>query len=304
MPFFRLPPAEIEMENLRALASELRSGLGWASHPDLAWALLPQLTFLIGGATEVPEAEKRWPTARNIARSVVKRLGPELTIVDDIGFLATSVQHRRVLAPVVNLLEERLVTARKIVSPPVLSPAEILRASREASELHELVTDLAVAEGWTLEDSISGVVFQAAVNMARARSFARRAPPLKAFVVATQHNTAERAYLNVLPAMVGCTTLYVPHAPAASNIFYEDLPTHRAVLRGVKELELYKDLGAKGLMEVGGDPSIRRSTAGRPPKSATIVYAASSDVRRMLQADASLLLASELTPVDIVPPLG
>ena len=94
-------------------------------------------------------------------------------------------------------------------------------------------------------------------------------------VAATQHNVRVRAAL-VAAHAAGVPTVYVPHAPAANNRIYRDLPFDLAALRGPLEVDYYTDLGADpGRLHVVGDLSLSVRADSLPCPDGPIVVAPS-----------------------------
>ncbi|NJB86680.1 hypothetical protein GGR26_002457 [Lewinella marina] len=75
-------------------------------------------------------------------------------------------------------------------------------------------------------------------------------------VVFSQHSVTCRALIWVAAAKE-IRTVYLPHAPTANNVAYQDLPVHVAGLWSRKDREIYKSLGASGKMKVVGNPLIQ-----------------------------------------------
>jgi hypothetical protein len=227
------------------------------------------------------------------------RFGPSIVDVGGVGFVTTSVQHRRVLDPVVSEFDRTTGAAPTIVQLPGLSGVEVGRAWSRASRLNRVLEKWALLQGVSLPAQVRDVIFQSAVLLGRASRAATLDSYPQALVVGTQHNSAERAVLHAA-IVSGRATVYVPHAPVADNPMYEDLPTHWAILRGPAEVDWYRDLGAGRSMLVGGDPSIASKVPDSIPRSRQVVYAAGADPSTVRQ-DVQLICSAGLQNVTYCP---
>ena len=223
------PRADTHLD-LRTASTCLKECASEFGDDALTWIVLPQLAMLVA---RFESLRRRSPTtpARNLVRGLTSRAGPSVVGVDGVGFVTTSVQHRRVLDPVVSEFARTAGADPRIVQLPGLSVIEVARAWSRASRLNRVLEKWALSQGVSLPAQVRDVIFQSAVLLGRANRAATLDSYPQVLVVGTQHNSAERAVLQAA-IMSGRATVYVPHAPVADNPMYEDLPTHWAIVRG------------------------------------------------------------------------
>ncbi len=296
---YSLPPVEPQLDRLRGVASSLCDGVLAEDKSGLAWAAMPQLAAILSQPASHGGGTSRMSGPRNVARAIARPLGPMLVRVGEFAFLATSVQHERVLGPVIRQMEERTGATRADVHPPALGPRSLTAALRRARQLQRTIDGWASTTGILVPDHVQSLISRSSIYQARAEQLVRRGEVPRVLVVATQHNTTERTFLSALSEH--CVTVYIPHAPVAANVLYEDLPVHHAILRGQAELDWYVALGASDEMSVGGDPSIESHGSAASPRSDTVVYAASPHPPEVLAADVALILAAGITDVEVCP---
>lgn len=265
----------------------------------LMWALVPEVALKLveGGPGSRSSVAQQLP--HSLGRAVIRAKGPTLTRVGRAVFVSTSVQHERVLAPVIASLALTAGAGRADFLPR-LSPAGFLRAIRSAARVSRRISSspgVAAAMG---SGNFSEMACQTAVLLERSRRMFTGDDPPAALVVATQHGAAARAVIR--GALEGGRThvVYVPHAPTSRNAWYHDLPVHWALLRGDAEVDAYAALGVeRARLQVVGDPSLASIHEEVEPSGAQVVYAVSTDDVRKLADDIRVLTDAGCEQVDV-----
>lgn len=278
----------------------MRAQLRAEARNDVIWSALPQLTSTIAQSPNACRRADSDSSMRNLLRGLVQRLGPEVIVVGDIGFLATSIQHRRVLEPVMSTLEQETGTIRRCVRAPALSSAAVATAVRLSRSCWEQVEDAVGQINYEAGRLCRSILLQGSIMHLRSERLTSIATGLRGLVVATQHNTTERVYLNAFKSSSDCRTIYIPHAPVSNSILYEDLPTDVAILRGAAEVEHYRRLGVGAPIEIGGDPSIPYTDLPRPSQSGSVLYAPSPHSKEQIKDQVELLVAGGVASCEVV----
>lgn len=266
----------------------------------MLWITLPALMLSVDPFTRPSRLSRPrlYAVGRNPIRAISRRSGPHLASVAGCLTVSTSVQTARVLRPVITELKSRSGPARALTLPP-LRPIDVVRRQKHVLGFVSLLIascrrNAAHVSARALED-----VGNAYMLFRRAQEVIRSVRP-KVLVVATQHNSATRAFL-LAAREYDIPTIYLPHAPVADNIWYEDLPVHAALLRGVEEMAYYLRLGADSAgIRIVGDPSRSHGVNVRAPLIGPPIWAPPSKPSEIRQATA-LLWAAGLEEVVVAP---
>lgn len=217
---------------------------------SLLWAAAP--TALLDHPRAPHPDPSHWHHAQGSVRSLAAAFGSgrgsTVTTIDDVLFAYEGANPAATLEPVIEAVAAgRGADARRhAVRPPIRALARALRTlgAAESAAGRALGAPPPVALGRAL---------QAAVR-AHARAGATLAATRPRLVVlASQHSTASRSLLQVARAR-GIATAYLPHAPVADTYQYRDLPTDFAAVRGEREADFYRTLGAARPLAVVGNP--------------------------------------------------
>lgn len=223
----------------------------------LLWATVPAFD-LLSRTERRPEGLSRMAARlRSLAAVCVRRHAAWTVQACSVLFVANTENQRRTLHPIAHRLAPN---AQQIegVRPRLVRYRTLACVGRElAHELSHCDHQLLRASN---RPSVERVLLVAARSVARSESLIKRHRP-KAVVVATQHDPAIRSLLATARSH-GISTIYFPHAPAASNRQYSDLPTDYVGLRGPAERTLYTSLGAdpRGIV-VTGNGTIHSTSA-------------------------------------------
>lgn len=269
----------------------------------LMWSLMPYLamTSIDLQATAVSGGLELRAAARNLVRAASSRRGPELVAIGPYLMVSTSVQNRRVLAPLAAELSSRGFTAHDLRWPR-LGPGAMRRAHRRASALGDEARSELSSAGLQLHGGAGEEILQTAIFLEKCeRLLDVRCPQV--LLVASQHNSASRAVIAAALKVPVIRTAYVPHAPLADNVWYKDLPTHHALLRGAAESEFYGSIGVpETRLDVVGDPSLPYRAFNSPRTRATFVFATSPDDSANRLAPAiEVIRKSNIGPVEVAP---
>jgi len=264
------------------------------------WASLPEVAVML----EVPfENRHSDPTRiagaiRCVRRALMRSAGPNLTRVGSIAFLETSVQMRRVLAPIIEALVPDHGTAIPVYLPP-LGLAAMRAAQRASSDVLGAYHDWFRANGVPIPPMLWEELLKVELIARRAQAASLGDQGIEALVVATQQNGCTRAVIAASHSSGGTTTYYLPHAPVAENARYADLPVDLALLRGTAEAAYYRRLGVQDgkRVHVVGDPAF--SLPSPPPRTDVqhLVYAPSTYSDAILAADVAVIQSAVDRPV-------
>lgn len=259
------PPAELDAVAAalsRAIAS---GGRGRA----LLWAATP--TALLDHPAAVAARSVRSHPAADSARTLLSGLGrargSSLTMVDRVLFAYEGANPAATLGPVIDARAH--ATGASPVERKVRPSASLL--ARGLRDARHAVAAVAHELGSAPPRSVTRAV-QAAVR-ARARAevaLDTLAPRL--VVVASQHSTASRSLIHAARAR-SIPTAYLPHAPVADTYQYRDLPTDFAGLRGPREVDFYRSLGAARDASVVGNPQGQVKVPDQLDASGPVIFA-------------------------------
>lgn len=246
----------------RAIA---REGVGWT----LLWAAAP--TALLDLPHAPAPGRGGWLGVHDASRTMLAGLrrgrGATLTTVGDVLFVHEGANPAATLGPVI----DGLAAARGVrpvahsVRPPLARLAQGLRARREAERAAARELHAAVPGSLTR-------ALQAAVRaQARAEATLDTVRP-RLVVLASQHSTSSRSLIRAARNR-SIPTAYLPHAPVADTYQYRDLPTDFAGLRGDREVDFYRSLGATRDAAVVGNPQGSVLPPARLEPSGPVVFA-------------------------------
>lgn len=207
---------------------------------DVLWAALPTLHE----CARAPDAHPGWiEFARDaLLRSSV--VGPRLVRVGDVAALINTENQERTLTPVLNEAARRRGVRPQIIHTATLRPSTIMHGWKRCSRLDADLRAAALELDITLHAADIRRRLLKAIRGGLLLHHALRQYDVRTLIVSNQHLADHRAALR-LAHRNGMSTLYVPHAPAASNDAYRDLPVTAAALRGDFEVRFYADLGAR-----------------------------------------------------------
>ena len=216
----------------------------------LLWSAAP--TALLDHARGPVRRPGRLRRAHQSSRTILAGLGgargSSLTSVGRVLFAYEGANPAATLEPVIEALARAHHPSPVIHSarPPVTRLAAGSRDVRHARAAVE--RELPAGVPAALERAL-----QAAVR-AQARSVsALDALAPRLVVLASQHSTSSRALIHAARER-SIPTAYLPHAPVADTYQYRDLPTDFAGLRGIREVDFYRALGAERAPSVVGNP--------------------------------------------------
>lgn len=281
----------------RLTAEVLNDGVS-GTDSDLYWSIAPHAVCL----SEQSRGAVRpliggW--IRNCGRVCLSSTGPRIYQVGSVIFASVGNQDHRVLKPVALALGEgsERLTERKL---PILGFRESLSLAGVVAKATRRLKRLSKNSGADWDARLSEQIGQAELLRRRSDLLFVKGE-VKVLVVATQHNAAVRSMLRSAHH-AGVRTIYLPHAPLASNIAYQDLPVNHALLRGPAEVEIYQLGGANqaGLMVVG-DPSLPVLRDNSQAHSDQIVVAGSPNLDRDLGFLIPILNEAGLTQIVISP---
>jgi hypothetical protein len=259
-----------------------------------SWASLPEVWLMLASAHRMRRraaAVQRW--AGVVARAIAPSTGPELTRVGPVLLVSTSIQTQRVLGPIRDELVSRFGPARQ-VRLPSLGPRGLSRAAGTTRDLLREYGEWFRAASLPAPPELGPALLKVEALRLRSRADHLRSLGITSVAVASQHNGATRAVLaTTLTPDSGLVSSYLPHAPLVPLAYYEDLPVHRALLRGEAESHHYAQLGADpDRLTIVGDPS-RPDPRPALPESDELVFAPSPHPEPVLRADIALLAAMD-----------
>lgn len=274
---------------------------------DLLWCLLPQIemTFLEELFQDLSSARRSGRAVatgssdvKNIVRGIVPSSGPRLVRTSGVLTVSTSRQHLRVLQPLERALASAAGDVARATQAKPLGATASLHAIRAAAGLYRSLDVSMRRLGWRLPETIYSVLTETAITLARARS-TLKSEQFSALVVASQHTPATRAWLAAAFGR-GLVTIYIPHAPTATNAAYRDLPVDLALLRGPSEVEFYAGLGARrNALKIVGDASTESSRLVGGDKSGVVIYAPSPHDRGLFRSQVDTIYAAGLRNVEV-----
>ena len=280
---------EVAAALLRAIAVGAR---GWV----LLWSAAP--TALLDQARPATpqrgRRHERLRAAKTLLAGLARSRGSALTMVDDILFAHEGANPAATLDPVIEALARSRATppAERVVRPPfslLVAGLRDLRHARTAVD-RELPTGVPAS----LERAL-----QAAVR-ARARAVtALDGLSPRLVVLASQHSTSSRAFIHAARER-SIPTAYLPHAPVADTYQYRDLPTDFAGLRGPREVDFYRSLGAERDASVVGNPQASVKVPPRLDPEGPVIFAPRPQAPEQLRAQVAEI--SAVAPRVVVSP--
>jgi hypothetical protein len=263
------PPTPAPLSDPDAMAAAIgrvlaRRPSGWS----LLWSAAP--TALL----DLPQASSpaaRWRAApagaKTLLSGVAGARGSVLTVVGEVLFAYEGANPTATLRPVIDARAAAVGTPpiERTVRPKLTTLATGLRDARRVA------AEVAAELGTELPEALTRAL-QAAVR-ARARAevtFDAVQPRL--VVLASQHSTASRSLIHAARRR-GIPTAYLAHAPAADTYQYRDLPTDFAGLRGAREVDFYRSLGAVRAPAVVGNPQAHVEVPAHLDASGSVIFA-------------------------------
>lgn len=226
--------------------------------PDaLPWVLRFALIRAVAkGTTQAGRRDARHPSARMAERlareSVAAVLGhrPAIACSNDVMFVAITRNQVRALSPVYQSLSDD----NRLWSAPTRLRPRYSDVVQRLPEVQRLATTVAGEPALAGSVGPSTVWREALLAASHIAAFSRLLGEVRprVVVVANQHFAPNRAILRVARES-GVRTVYIPHAPVATNAAYLDLPVDLALLRGPQESHYYQENGVRSsrLLSVG-----------------------------------------------------
>ena len=276
---------------LHTIASEgLGSGLLWSAAPT---ALLDHAR---GSALPPGRGGGRGarPTITTLLAALATARGSCLTTVGNVLFAYEGANPKATLTPVIDATARARGVAP--VAHSVRPPLSLLTAGTRNLRHERAALRQALPAG--VPEAVERAL-QAAV-----RAHARAAAALDSIapnlvVLASQHSTSSRALIQAARVRQ-IPTAYLPHAPAANTYQYRDLPTDFAGLRGAREVDFYRSLGARGALAVVGNPQAQVVVPPHLNPEAAVIFAPRpqpiAEVRQQVAAVAAAAPAVVVSP--------
>ena len=250
-----------------------------ATDADILWATLPTL--------HETTTRKRQPRAGlEYPRDVILRsalVGPRLVRIGDIVGMMNTVNEVLTLRPVLDEIAHRMGSQTQLLRSAALQPSDIVDSWKRCTRLEDALRAEARSLGITLDP---GSLRRRLLKASRANtllSIASQRGEFRTLLVSNQHLSGHRAALN-FSHNHDASTLYVPHAPVASNDLYHDLPVNLAALRGDLEVDYYGELGSlRSQLHSVGNPAVP-PLAPPPQLDGPIVLALSAWSQDRMQA--------------------
>ena len=220
-----------------ALASRVVSD---TTDADILWATLPTLH-------EAATPNRRLRPGLEYPRDVILRsglVGPRLLHVGHVVGLMNTVNEVLALRPVLDEVAHRLGGQPQLLRSAALQSTDVIESWKRCTRLEHGLRAEAKLIGITLDP---GSLRRRLLKASRARTLlhhAHQRGEFRTLLVSNQHLSDHRAALHSSHEH-GVSTLYIPHAPVASNDLYHDLPVNSAALRGDLEVDYYSKLGAR-----------------------------------------------------------
>lgn len=259
-----------DAEPLEVLAEALRRAIGASAGPSgtLLWAATPTALLDHASAGAPRAGRHRLPdAARTLASGVAGARGSVLTMVDDVLFAYEGANPAATLEPVIEAFAQARGT-RPVPHSVRPSIGSLVRGLRDVRRAEAAARD---ALGAALPEALTRAL-QAAIRARGRAAAALDALRPTLVVVASQHSTSSRAVIHAA-AERAIPTAYLPHAPAADTYQYRDLPTDFAGLRGDREVEFYRGLGAVRDPATVGNPQAHVEAPAVLDPSGPIVFA-------------------------------
>jgi hypothetical protein len=218
----------------------------------LPWILRPMLgeQFVSHeGRSLIP----RLSLARHILASQFRARGVYALSQGPVTFAMDGTNLRRVLEPIITARSTTVAEVRRKL--PELNRKHLAHWTGIASSYAEGLLRASKRAGIRVQrGQIHEYCFAGARAIARAHGLLDDGQT-RLLVVATQHAANMRALLAV-GRRRGVASLYFPHAPAAANRQYADLPVDFAGLRGPGEVLLYRRYGVRRELDSVGNPAV------------------------------------------------
>lgn len=274
------------MAALRDLTQSMSDPITWCVAP-FAHTWGARQPHVMSGAVEI---------SRDLVLSMFGLSAIRIVQVEDITFVWTSENQRRTLEPLAQALG---ATPRPRRPPGRWGPGLLSGARRARAAALRLVTSGEEAGLDLASVPVSRAASRASRAMAVAPEVLRSS---RLLVVASQHDPAIRAFLHVAES-IGESSVYLPHAPLASNPLYADLPVGWAGLRGEAEVDYYAALGAdRGRLRAVGNVTL--GEAFEMPDidpNIPIVFAVSPVAPELFAPQVELLRSTIDRPVLVAP---
>ena len=244
-----VPVDVIAKDVAEALASRVVSD---ATDGDILWATLPTLHE---AANEYLPLHAGLEYPRDvILRSAL--VGPRLVLIGHVVGMMNTVNEALALRPVLDEVARRRGGQPKLLRAAALQSSDVVESWRRCTRLEHDLRAEAKSIGITLDP---GSLRRRLLKAARASTLLRAAHQrgdFQTLLVSNQHLSDHRAALH-FSTKHRVSSLYVPHAPVASNDLYHDLPVNAAALRGDLEVDYYRSLGAlRDRLHSVGNPSV------------------------------------------------
>lgn len=278
-----------------ALASSMHEPEIWVIRPLLGVCLQGRLGDLVDGSRVRERFERALPYLRRVP-------GKLALSTDGTLFAWNTANQRRSFA---RLLKDPSVTRiewereypevlRRLLD--VRRQSEFVRRQRRLSRRLHLQLGI---QDRSLQLLLDRITAHATVGIHLARRAIDHHSPER-LVVATQHSVIARAAL-VAAREAGVVAVYVPHAPAADNRIYRDLPVDVAALRGPLEVDYYSQLGADPAgLHVVGNLGLSLGTDSRPCPDGPVIVALPPDPHRV-ERSMALVAAAIAEPFTVCP---
>jgi len=279
-----------------ALASSMHEPEIWVIRPLLQACLRGRLGDLVDGSRFREGLERTLPYLR--------RVPGRLALSSDATLFAWNTgNQRRALA---RLLKDPSVTRIEwaLEYPEVLrrllEPRNQSRLARRQRQLSRQVLRHLEVPDRSARLLLERLTAHATVGIHLAQRAIERHSPER-LVIATQHSIIARAML-VSAREAGVVAVYVPHAPAADNRVYRDLPVDVAALRGPREVEHYLRLGADPAgLHVVGAPGLSLRTDTTPCPDGPVIVALSPWRPHRVERFLALVVAAVTEPFTVCP---
>jgi hypothetical protein len=281
------------VRGLELYLDRFHEGRAWGS---LEWILRPMLHEPFLGRAGRPGSHVAL-LASHVLSAQVRRRGVRAYSQAPVTFAIDGVNLARVLTPI--MMARRPISGKALRILPEMDQQQLLRCTKLATGYATSLVRTAREVGLPVSATqVHQYCLAGARALARANSLVKTGRT-KLLVVGTQHAPNMRALL-AIARQREIPSVYFPHAPAADNRQYADLPCDYAGLRGAGEVHLYRRLGVDGDLPVVGNPAVPDVIGGQPRTlSEDPVFAVSPHPPAVL-ADLFRLAASVLGGENVV----
>ena len=229
-----------------------------AEFSDALWTLAPMIVQVYAEAGIGTPDASRGTVFKRRARTGLANLRRaariRLVSTEAALFLMESVNERRVMEPILG--DDTLPVSSFTIRTFRARPVSTGHAKPVAASVYQRLTDeigrpAGLAGVFIDRPSLTRNLAVAKRTLDEVRALLTQARP-QAVVVGSPMNPLARAMV-LVSRELGIPSVYIPHAPAANQPWYEDLATDYAGLRGMGEVDFYSALGAPtaGLTAVG-----------------------------------------------------